>query len=80
MPCIVQPGGGGGKIRLRYTARRKHGILAAAKWLVAEGMTLRKAAAELCVSYSNLVKWTEKGIGNINSLDKILNVQEEVNP
>ena len=72
MPCIVQPGGGGGNIHVRYTARRKHGILDAAKWLMAEGMTLQKATAELRVSHSNLVKWTAKGIGDIDSLDKIL--------
>ena len=35
-------------------------------------MALQKATTELCVSHSNLVKWTVKGIGNINSLDKIL--------
>ena len=60
------------KIRVCYTTCRKHGILAAAKWLMAEGMRLQKAATELGVSHSNLVKWTAKGIGNINSLDKIL--------
>ena len=60
MPHVVLPGGGGGK------------ILAAAKRLMAEGMTLQKAAAELCVSHSNLVKWIAKGIGDIDSLDKIL--------
>jgi hypothetical protein len=54
MPCVVQPGGGGEKICVRYTGRRKHGILAAAKRLMAEGMTLWKAAAELHVSHSYL--------------------------
>ena len=39
---------------------------------MAEGITLQKAVAELRVSHSNLVKWTAKGIGNIDSLDKIL--------
>jgi hypothetical protein len=39
---------------------------------MAEGMTLRKATAELHVSHSNLMKWTAKGIGDIDSLDKIL--------
>ena len=33
---------------------------------------LLMAVAELGVSHSNLVKWTAKGIGDINSLDKIL--------
>ena len=71
MPRAVQPGGGGGKIRVRYTACRKHGILAVAKRLMVEGMMLQKAMAELRVSHSSLVKWTAKGIGDIDSLDKI---------
>ncbi len=35
---------------------------------------MQKAVAELCLSHSNLVKWTAKanGIGNIYSLDNIL--------
>ena len=56
MPSVVQLGGGGGKIRVRYIARRKHDLIAASKRLVAEGMTLQKAMAELLVSHSNLVK------------------------
>ena len=72
MPHVVQPSGGGGRILVRYTPRRKHGLIAASKWLVAEGMTLQKATAELRVSHSNLAKRTAKGIGNINSPDKIL--------
>ena len=40
MPCIVQPSGGGGKIHLRYTARRKHGLLATDKRLQEEGRPL----------------------------------------
>jgi hypothetical protein len=71
MPCIVQPSGGDGKIRVRYTPRRKHGLIATSKWLVAEGMMLQKSAAELHVSHFNLVKWTAMGIGNIDSLNKI---------
>ena len=56
---------------MRYTVRRKHGLIAALKWLAAEGMTLEKAVVELRVSHchSNLVKWTAKGIGNIDSLE-----------
>ena len=72
MPCIVQPGGGGGKIRVHYLARRKHGIIVAAKWLVVEGRTLQKSGAELHVRVSNLLKWAAQGIGEINFLDKIL--------
>ena len=46
MPRIIQPGGGGGKMRVRYTARRKRGLVAASKRMQAEGMTLRAAASE----------------------------------
>jgi hypothetical protein len=31
MPRVLQPGGGGGKMRVRYTARRKRGLVAASK-------------------------------------------------
>ena len=57
---------------MRYTARRMHGLIAASKRLVAGGMTLRKAVAEMRVSAANLLKWAAQGIGKINSLDKIL--------
>ena len=51
MPCVVQPGGGGGRIRVRYTVCRKHGLIATSKWLVAKGMMLQKAATDLHVSH-----------------------------
>ncbi len=47
MPRVIQPGGGGGKMRVRYTARRKRGFVAASKRMQAEGMTLRAATSEL---------------------------------
>ncbi len=47
MPRIIQPGGGGGKMRMRYTARRKRGLVATSKRMMVEGMTLRAAASEL---------------------------------
>jgi hypothetical protein len=31
MPRVLQPGGGGGMMRVRYTARRKRGLVAASK-------------------------------------------------
>ena len=46
MPRVIQPGGGGGKMRVRYTARRKRGLVAASKRMQSEGMTL----GELCVT------------------------------
>jgi hypothetical protein len=34
--------------------------------------------AELHVSHSNLVKWTAKGIGNFDSMDKILKFKKKL--
>ncbi len=60
-------------MRVRYTARRKRGLVATAKRLMAEeGKTLRAAAEELRVSAANLSKWASKGMGEIDRLDKIL--------
>ncbi len=70
MPHVVQPGGGGGKMRVRYTARRKRGLVAASRRMQAEGMSLRAAASELCVSATNLSKWVSQGVGKIYHLGK----------
>ena len=59
-------------MRMRYTARRKRGLLAASKRMIAEGMTLRAAADELRVSHANLSKWAYQGMGEIDRVDKIL--------
>ncbi len=59
-------------MRVRYTAHRKRGLVAASKRMIAEGMTLRAAAEELRVSATNLLKWASQGMGEINQLDKIL--------
>ena len=40
MPRFIQPSGGGWKMRVRYTARRKRGLVATSKHMQAEGMTL----------------------------------------
>jgi hypothetical protein len=77
MPHVIQPGGGGGKMRVRYTARRKHGLVAASKRMQAESMTLRAAASELRVSIANLSKWALQGIGKIDHLDKILKSEKK---
>ena len=50
MPRVIQPGGGGGKMRVRYTAHRKRGLIAASKRMQAEVMTLGTAASELHVT------------------------------
>ncbi len=47
MPRVIQPGGGGEKMRVRYTSRRKRGIIANLKQMMAEGMMLHAAASEL---------------------------------
>ena len=63
MPRVLQPGGGGGKMR---------GLVATSNCMIAEGMTLRAAAEELRVSLANLSRWTLQGMGEIDRLDKIL--------
>ena len=50
MPLVIQPGGGGGKMRVRCTTHRKRGLVAASKRMQAEGITLRATASELCVN------------------------------
>jgi transposase-like protein len=72
MPRVVQPGGSGGKMRVRYTLRRKRGLIATSKRMQAEGMSLRAAASELRVSATTLSKWVYQGLGEIDCLDKIL--------
>jgi hypothetical protein len=72
MPCVVQPGGGGGKMRVSYTTRRKRGLVTALRRMQAEGKSLRAAALELHVSAANLLKWVLQGVVEINRLDKIL--------
>ena len=46
MPLVIQPGGGGGKMRVHFSARRKRGLVATLKRMQAEGMPLRAAASE----------------------------------
>jgi hypothetical protein len=50
MPRVIQPSGGGGKMRVRYTAHRKRGLVAASKRMQAEGMMLGTAVSELGVN------------------------------
>ena len=51
MPRVILPGGGGGKMRVRYTAK-KLALVAASKHMIVEGKTLRAAASELRVTDS----------------------------
>jgi hypothetical protein len=65
-------------MRVRYTAHRKHGLIAASKHMQAEVMTLGTAASELHVSAANLTKWASQGMGKIDRLDKILRSKKKV--
>jgi hypothetical protein len=78
MPHVVQPGGGGGKMCVRYTACRKSGLVAASRRKMGEGVWLRAAASELCVSVTNLSRWALQGVGKIDHLDKILRSKKKV--
>ena len=65
MPRVVQPGGFSGKMRVRYTARRKLALLASAKRIMEEeGLTLRMAAERLRVAHSLFVKWEAQRSAN----------------
>jgi hypothetical protein len=71
MGCVVQPGGKSGKIRVRYTARRKYGLLTAARRMRAEGKSLRGIAAELKVCASLLSRWEAQKVGKMDPRDKL---------
>ena len=78
MPHVVQPGGSGGKMRVRYTARRKRGLVATAKRMMAEeGKMLHATAEELRVSVANLLRWVLQEMGEIDRLDKILRLKKK---
>jgi hypothetical protein len=67
MPRVLQTGGGGGKMRVRYTARRKCSLVATSKRMIAEGMTMCAAAEERV-----LARWTLQGMGEIDRLERSL--------
>ncbi len=71
MPCIVQPGGGSGRICVRYTACRKLALLAAAKRLRGEGRLLQGAADKLHVSIANLSRCAVQKINKVNPMDSL---------
>ncbi len=66
MPRLIQPGGASRRMGVRYTARRKLGLLTMAKRLRdEEGISLQKSAEHVQVSAGLLVKWEERfSIGN----------------
>ncbi len=71
MPRIVQPGGGGGRICVCYTARRKLALLAAAKHLQGEGRSLQSAADKLRFSVANLSRWAVQKINKVDPMDSL---------
>jgi hypothetical protein len=69
MPRIVQPGGLSQTMRVRYTARRKLGLLASAKRIMEEeGVTLREAARRLDVSHSLFVRWQQQRAADVDPI------------
>ncbi len=61
MPHSVQPGGVSRQTRVCYTARHKLGLLTTTEHLQhEEGMTIQKAAEQLCVAYLLIVKWKKQ--------------------
>ncbi len=56
-------------MRVRYTARRKLGLLASAKRIMEEeGVTLRQAANRLDVAHSLLVKWRQQRAADVDPI------------
>jgi hypothetical protein len=49
MPRVILPVGGGGKMRVHYTAHRKRGLVPASKRMIVEGKTLCAPVSELRV-------------------------------
>jgi hypothetical protein len=79
MGRVVQPGGESGKIRIRYTARRKYGLVTAARPMRAEGKLLQGATAELNVCASLLSRWEAQKVGEMDPHDKLLKSKKKAN-
>ncbi len=61
MPRRIQPGGVSGITRLRYTPRKKLGLISAVRAVKEkEGLSLNKAAAFINVSLSLISKWAKQ--------------------
>jgi hypothetical protein len=78
MPRIVQPGGGGGRICVRYTACRKLALLAPARRLQWEGGLLQSAADEPRVSIANLFRWAVQKINKVDPMDSLFTKKKKV--
>jgi hypothetical protein len=69
MPHVLQPGGLLRNMRVRYTARRKLGLLASANHIMEEeGVTLRRAAKRLHVPHSLFVRWQQQRAANVDPI------------
>jgi hypothetical protein len=67
-------------MRLRYTARRKLGLLALAKRIMEEeGVSLRRASERLQVAHSLLVKWQQQRAAEVNPILAMLNSKQKAN-
>jgi hypothetical protein len=71
MGCVIQPGSKSGKIRIRYTAHRKYGLLSAARRMRAGEKLLQGVVEELKVSHSLLLRWEAQKIGEMDPHDKL---------
>ena len=80
MPRIVQPGGITGQMRVRYTARRKLALLAAAKRIQEEeGLSLRQAAERLMVSQSLFSRWQKQSTSRDDPIWAMLMSRKKAN-
>jgi hypothetical protein len=80
MPPLRQPGGLSRKMSVRYTARRKLGLLASAKRIMEEeGVTLCRAAKRLQVSHSLFVRWQQQRAANDNPILAMLKGKKKAN-
>ena len=80
MPCVIKPGGSGGRICVCYTARRKHALLATARHFQGEERLLQSVVDKLHVSIANLFRWAVQKINkiNINPLDTLFKKMKKV--
>jgi hypothetical protein len=80
MPRVVQPGGLSRKMRVRYTARRKLGLLASTKRIMEEeGVSLRRAAEPLQVAHSLFLKWQQQRASDADPILEMLKSRRKVN-
>jgi hypothetical protein len=79
MGQVVQPGGESRKIRIRYTAHRKYGLVTAAWRMRVEGKFLWGTAAELSVSALVLSRWEAQKVGEMDPCGKLFKSKKKAN-